>query len=92
MDELLKQLPALGVGGLLAYVIYMQSEKRTAEYVKKVEEFTTNWRGQAEILAGIIERNTTVQAANGILIKGLHDHLVMRAELPERRKEDRRDK
>lgn len=51
LDELLKQLPSLGVGGLLALFIYVSSKRREDMFIEL-------WQKNSDILLKVVADNT----------------------------------
>ena len=63
--ELVQWLGTLGVGGILAGVMF-------AFYRKDVKAHTDMWRGQTEILIQVVRDNTIAIASNTSTIQALH--------------------
>lgn len=80
MDEFLKTLPSLGVGGILAGIMFWW-------YRKDVEKYTEQWKGQSEALMQVVKDNTASNITLAVLVKSLHDHMVSSDRINERRKE-----
>lgn len=82
MDEFLKQLPTLGVGGAIAafmFYWYRQDSQRNIE----------QWKGQAEILATLIKENTGSNITLAVMVKSLHEHLITARRIDDRRELDK---
>lgn len=56
MDDFLKMLPSLGVGGVLAGIMFMF-------YRKDMLRFTEQWKGQTEILVTVVRENSASNAS-----------------------------
>lgn len=78
MDDLLKQLPGLGIGGLLAALIFYW-------YRQDVERYTVQWKGQSEMLMKVVMENTASNTAMSSLIQSLHAHLISDKKIQDRR-------
>lgn len=83
MDEFLKTLPSVGVGGVLAYIMFYW-------YRKDVEKYTDQWKGQTELLAALIKENTTAMVGMGVLVKSLYEHMIHSEIVSNRRENERR--
>jgi len=78
MDEVIKTLPTLGVGGLIAaLVLYWYRTDSTRN--------TEAWKGQAEMLIQVVKENTRAVAELSILVKSLHEHMILNDKLTDRR-------
>lgn len=78
MDELIKAFPALGIGGILAgmmFWFYRVDSQRSIE----------QWKGQSDILASLIKENTTSNITLAVLVQSLHEHLIVARRLDDRR-------
>lgn len=82
MDEFLKTLPSMGVGGILAYIMFTL-------YRKDSQAAIDQWKGQSEILATLVRQNTAAMVEMGTMIKMLHEHMVMTDQATERREKSR---
>lgn len=78
MDEFLKTLPSLGIGGVLAGLIFYW-------YRQDVQKYTEQWKGQSEALMQVVKDNTSSNITLAVLVKSLHDHMVSSDRLNERR-------
>ncbi len=78
MDEFLKTLPSLGIGGLLAGLIFYW-------YRQDVQKYTEQWKGQSEALMQVVKDNTTSNITLAVLVKSLHEHMVSSDKITERR-------
>jgi len=63
--ETLKWFATLGVGGVLAGMIFWF-------YRKDVREDREQWKGQSEMLVGVVKDNTAAITANTMTIQALH--------------------
>ncbi len=63
--EFIKYLSTLGVGGLIAGLMFLV-------YRKDMKTYSEQWRGQAEILVQVVRENSTAIAANTTTIQALH--------------------
>lgn len=66
--DFLKFLASLGVGGIIAGLIFMW-------YRKDVRTFTDQWKGQSEMLMTVVKENTTAITANTELTRAIHQEL-----------------
>ena len=66
--EFLKWLASLGVGGAIATVIFHW-------YRKDVKLYTDQWRGQSEMLIGVVKENTSSNTKLITVIDGLQRRL-----------------
>jgi hypothetical protein len=78
MDELIKQLATMGVGGLIAAILLYYTRKDREDLKSIVERLFT-----------VIDRNTETSTHLADLVKGLHDHLIYQEKLHDRRNESR---
>lgn len=60
--EFLKYLASLGVGGILAGVIFLV-------YRKDSKEMHNQWKGQAEIMIAVVKENTRAVTELTMIIK-----------------------
>lgn len=66
--EFMKYLASLGVGGIIAGIIFMI-------YRKDMREYQEEWKGQREILVNIVKENSIAITANTETIRALHRRL-----------------
>jgi hypothetical protein len=64
-NEFIKWFATLGVGGVLAAFMFHF-------YRKDVRQYTDQWRGQSELLIGVIKENTSVLTRLVTVIDALH--------------------
>lgn len=69
--ELLKYLSSLGVGGILAGVLFMF-------YRKDVKHYTDQWKGQSEMLNKVVMDNTYALTQNTDAINSLKEHILLK--------------
>lgn len=67
-QELLPFAASLGVGGVLALAMFLVHRKDMQQHVE-------NWRGQSQILAGIVEKNTAAITALTVQLDRVIDRL-----------------
>lgn len=82
MDELIKTLPSLGIGGILAGLIFYW-------YRQDVQRYTEQWKGQSEALIKVVQDNTSSNITLAVLVKSLHDHMVNSDRLIDRRRDQK---
>ncbi len=75
-------LVSLGVGGVLALVMFMV-------YRKDVQHYTELWKGQSDALMTVVKDNTAVITKNTTVTESLHKRLDH--ELRHHREEDRQE-
>jgi hypothetical protein len=63
--EFLKYLSTLGVGGLIAGLMFMVYRKDMAQYAAQ-------WKGQSEALLQVVKENSAAITANTSTIQALH--------------------
>lgn len=78
MDEILKQLATMGIGGIIAGILLWYSRKDREDLKSIIAQ-----------LFVVINENTKSTTILADLVKGLHDHLVYQEKLSDRRDEDR---
>lgn len=78
MDELIKTLPSLGIGGILAGIMFYF-------YMQHSQQAIQTWKGQSEILVRVVQENTSSNVTLAVLIKSLHDHLITAKQINDRR-------
>lgn len=66
--EFAKWLSGLGVGGVLAAVMF-------SIYRKDMRELTAQWKGQTEMLVQVVKENTAAFTQNTTVIQSLHAHM-----------------
>lgn len=79
MDELLKQLATLGIGGVIAAILLWYSRNDRNE----LKDLVTR-------LFGVIEENTKSNTVLAELVKEIHVHMVYQEKLKDRRDSSRR--
>lgn len=67
--ELAKWLSGLGVGGVLAALMF-------SIYRKDMRELTAQWKGQSEMLMQVVKENTAAFTRNTAVIQSLHIHMT----------------
>ncbi len=79
---MLKWLATLGVGGVLAGIMFVFYRKDSLEWRKAVEEQRDAWRGQAELLVTVVKENTMSNTAviksveaNTRMVESMHNRL-----------------
>lgn len=68
MEDFAKYLVSLGVGGIIAGLIF-------TAYRKDIKMYTELWKTQSELLVTIIKENTRATTENTILVRALHARL-----------------
>ena len=66
--ELSKLLATMGVGGILAGVMFFF-------YRKDIQVYTDQWKGQSEMVVQIIKENTSATVKNNVVLDALHRRL-----------------
>lgn len=66
--DFIKYLSSLGVGGLIAGLMFMW-------YRRDVKTFTEQWKGQTELLMTVVRDNTAAMSTNNEMIRALTRHL-----------------
>lgn len=66
--ELTKWLSGLGVGGVLAGLMF-------GIYRKDMRELTAQWRGQTELLVTVVKENTAAFTRNSEVVQSFHQHI-----------------
>jgi hypothetical protein len=64
-QEFLKFLSTLGVGGVIAGLMFLV-------YRKDVKTFTDQWKGQSDMLMQVVKENSAAIASNTKTIEALH--------------------
>ena len=67
--EMIKWISGLGVGGVLAGVIF-------AAYRKDMRAFAEQWKGQTEVLISVVRDNTAAFTRNTEVVQSLHAHMM----------------
>lgn len=67
--EFTKWLSGLGVGGVLAAVMF-------TIYRKDMREVAAQWKGQTEILVQVVKDNTAALTQNTTVIQSLKAHIM----------------
>lgn len=67
-EEFLKYLASLGVGGIIAGLMFMF-------YRRDVKFYTDQWRGQSELLMQVVKENTHSITQNTEVTNALHRRL-----------------
>lgn len=67
-QEFLKWFATLGVGGVLAALMFMF-------YRKDVAQYTSLWKGQSEALLEVVKENTAAITELAGIVKALHRRL-----------------
>ena len=75
VDEFLKTLPGLGIGGVLALFIYLQSRKDSEAHTTVIREYHENERGRTELLVNVVKDNTVATTKNNVVLDALHRRL-----------------
>lgn len=74
--EFVKYLASLGVGGVIAILIYYSSRKELTLAQKVYEErlvfFAEQWKGQADALIQVVKENSVAITANTQTVLALH--------------------
>lgn len=78
--ELIKWLSSLGVGGVLAGILFLV-------YRKDIKMFTELWKGQSDALMNVVKDNTAAMTRNTLVVESMHKRLDQ--ELRHHREEDR---
>jgi hypothetical protein len=77
--EFVKYIASLGVGGVIAMLIYNFSQKALAAQTKGYEEkltfFIDQWKGQAEVLLQVVKENSAAITANTQTVASLHQRM-----------------
>ena len=89
MDEIIKTFPALGVGGVLAGLMFYFYQKKETEHSKVLEEIIDRQEGQVSLLVKVVSENTVVNTTLGVLVRSLHDHLIIAKKIDDRREVER---
>lgn len=66
--EFMKWLSGLGVGGIIAAIIFNA-------YRQDMTNFTQQWKGQTELLVQVVKENTAAHAQNSAVVQSLHAHI-----------------
>ena len=75
MEEFLKTLPGLGIGGILALFIYMQARKDSEAHTEVVKGYHESERGRTDMLVRVVTENTTATTKNNVVLDALHRRL-----------------
>lgn len=67
-DEVIKWFATLGVGGVLAGIMFFF-------YRKDVKQYTDLWKGQSDALMRAIVDNTAATTKNNVVLDALHRRL-----------------
>lgn len=67
-EEFIKFLMTLGVGGVIAGLIFVF-------YRKDVRIYTDQWKGQSEMLTHVVKDNTAAVTANTEVMRSMHRRL-----------------
>lgn len=67
-DEMIKWFATLGVGGVLAGIMFFF-------YRKDVKMYTDLWKGQTDILVKMVQGNTSATVKNNVVLDALHRRL-----------------
>lgn len=66
--EMLKAIASQGVVGILAFGMFKVYEKTTKDHADKLAVHIANWKGQSELLVGMVERNTEAMTALRVVL------------------------
>ena len=75
MEEFLKTLPGLGIGGILALFIYMQARKDSESHTEVVKGYHEVERGRTDMLIRVVNENTSATTKNNVVLDALHRRL-----------------
>lgn len=67
-DEVIKWFATLGVGGILAGIMFFF-------YRKDVRMYTDLWKGQSDMLMKVVLDNTSATTKNNVVLDALHRRL-----------------
>lgn len=76
--EFFKWLTTLGVGGVLAGMMFFF-------YRKDVKTYTDLWKAQTEVLMKTVTENTASNITLALMVKSLHEHMVIAGKIEDRR-------
>jgi len=75
MEEFLKTLPGLGIGGILALFIYIQSRKDSESHTEVVKGYHEQEKGRTEMLVQVVKENTVAITKNTSVVESFHTRL-----------------
>ena len=67
--DFMQFLERLGVGGVLAALIFMVHRNDTKRYLEQ-------WKGQSELLMTVVKDNTAAITKNTTVAESIHQHLI----------------
>ena len=73
--ELTKYLTGLGIGGVLATIIYIQGNKNSERHAEQINGLLIIERGRTDLLIGVIKDATVAITRNTIICEALHRRL-----------------
>lgn len=83
--ELIQIVAPLGVGGVLAVIMFYF-------YRKDAETYTSQWKGQSELLMEVVKENTKAITSNTEVVRALRVTMQNGQDIDERRDDERRDR
>lgn len=73
--ELVKWFATLGVGGVLAWCMFLIYRKDAKEWREEYAQLSSGWKGQCELLVGLVRDNTAAITQNTAVVQSLHQHI-----------------